>query len=168
MNIRSTRASRPGLGRTAAVLIGACAAYQAGLGAYFVVFRPSLLPEDLHFLGASAARVSRDLPELERWLDLVFTVLGGQMAALGCLLGVSAVRLMRRRAIDQWELALVGCAGLLSVGLMSAVNFALESDFRWLLILPVLAWAVGLALAARSVHAKPAATREHERAGRSE
>ena len=43
---------------------------------------------------------------------------------------------------------LLGLAGLMSVAGMSAVNFALGSDFRWLLILPVLAWALGLALAA--------------------
>jgi len=135
------------------------------VGAYFVAFRPSLLPEDLHFLGTSAAEVGLDQPQLERWLDFVFMVLGGQMAAVGCLLGVSAVHLMRGRTVGGFELVQIGLAGLLSVALMSAVNFALESDFRWLLILPVLAWAVGLALAAIGGDAAPAETKEHDRAG---
>ena len=35
-------------------------------------------------------------------------------------------------------------AGDLTLVLMSAVNFALHSDFRWLLALPPLAWAAAL------------------------
>lgn len=36
-------------------------------------------------------------------------------------------------------------SGTLTVGLMSATNFALHSDFRWVLLLPVLVWLAGLA-----------------------
>lgn len=46
-----------------------------------------------------------------------------------------------------YELVLLGLVGLMSVAARSAVNFALGSDFRWLLVLPVLAWATGVALA---------------------
>lgn len=159
------RASHPWLRRTAAGLIGACAAYQVMLGSYFVAFRPSLLPEDLRFLGATAERLVVDLPRLERWLDLVFAVLGGQMAALGLLLGALSMRLMRRGAIDRIELGLLGGAGVLSLAVMSAVNFALESDFRWLLIFPVLLWAVGVAFAALDVRATPAEAGEPPHAG---
>lgn len=134
--------------RGAAGLIGACAAYQLVLGAYFVVFRPPILPEDLRFLGATAERLVVVLPRLEPWLDLVFAVLGGQMAALGVLLAGFAARLARSRAMDGHELVLLGLAGLLSVASMSAANFALESNFRWLLIIPGLAWSTGVALAA--------------------
>ncbi len=150
---------------TAAALIGACAAYQVMLGSYFVAFRPPLLPEDLRFLGTTAERLVVDLPRLERWLDLVFAVLGGQMAALGLLLGAFSMRWMRRRAIDRLELGLLGGAGILSVAMMSAVNFALESDFRWLLVFPVLAWAMGVALAALEIAAAPAEAGEHPHAG---
>ena len=125
-----------------------CAAYQLVLGAYFVAFRPPLLPEDLRFLGATAERLVVVLPRLERWLDLVFAVLGGQMAAVGVLLAGLAARLARSRAMDGHELVLLGLAGVLSVASMSAANFALGSDFRWLLIVPVLAWSMGVALAA--------------------
>lgn len=141
-------AARPRFRRAAAGRIGACAAYQLALGAYFVAFRPPLLPEDLRFLGAPAEQLVVVLPRLERWLDLVFAVLGGQMAAFGVLLAGFALRLARSRALDGRELVLLGLAGILSVALMSSANFALGSTFRWLLVLPVLAWSMGVALAA--------------------
>ncbi len=136
------QASRHGLRRLAAGLIGLCGAYQIGLGIYFIALRPPLLPEDL--------------PRLEPWLHLVFTVLGGQMAAVGALVVAAAHRLASREASDGRELVPVGMAGALSVGLMSAANFALGSDFRWLLILPAAIWALGLILAVRS---RPGAAR---------
>ncbi len=148
MSSLGARVPRHWLRRAAAALIGGCAAYQLMLGAYFVAFRPPLLPEDLRFLGTSAMRHVVDLARLERWLDLVFMVLGGQMAALGVLLAAFAVRLARRRSWDRSEPILLGIVGVLSVALMSAVNFALGSNFRWLLILPVLAWSIGVVLAA--------------------
>ena len=149
----------------AAGLIGACAAYQLGLGAYFVAFRPPLLPEDLRFLGATAERLAVVLPRLESWLDLVFAVLGGQMAAVGVLLGGFAVRLAHNRSISGYELVFPSLAGLLSVASMSAVNFALESDFRWLLTMPVAAWAAGVVFAAFGSAAARARTGEglHDR-----
>lgn len=138
----------PGYRRVAAGLIGAVAAYQLVLGGYFLAFRPPVLPEDLRFLGATAERLVVVLPRLEGWLNLVFAVLGGQMAALGMLLAGFAVRLDRGRSISGPELVLLGLAGLLSVASMSIANFALESDFRWLLTIPVAVWTAGVALAA--------------------
>jgi hypothetical protein len=132
----------------AAGLIGAWAAYQIGLGAYFAAFRPPLLSEDLRFLGGNASGLLTAPPRLERWLDLVFLVLGGQMAALGLLLAVVALRLSRQEAVDRREVVLLGLAGVMSVAMMCAVNFALGSDFRWVLVFPVLVWAGGLASAA--------------------
>ena len=49
-------------------------------------------------------------------------------------------------------------AGLLTVGLMSAMNFALHSDFRWLLLVPVLLWLGGLVSYLREDAAGTAAT----------
>lgn len=144
--------------RVAAIAIGACAAYQLGLGAYFVGFRPPLLPEDLRFLGRPAGELGAVLPRLERWLDLVFLVLGGQMAALGLLLIGIALRLAQGRVKRAREVLLLGAAGLLSVAVMSAANFALGSDFRWLLVLPVLVWLVGVTSAGLAAVARaPAA-----------
>jgi hypothetical protein len=79
-------------------------------------------------------------------LHLVFTVLGGQMAAVGVLVIGASVRLGHRKA-SRSELALLAVAGTLSVGTMAAVNFALGSDFRWLLILPAGLWLLSLVLA---------------------
>ena len=42
-----------------------------------------------------------------------------------------------------WVVAL---SGGLTVGLMSATNFALHSDFKWLLLGPALIWLAGLAV----------------------
>jgi hypothetical protein len=39
--------------------------------------------------------------------------------------------------------------GALSVGLMSAVNFALGSDFRWLLAVPAAVWLAAVLLYVR-------------------
>lgn len=83
-------------------------------------------------------------------MHLVFTVLGGQMAAVGALVVAAALRLASRDVSAGRELVLLGMAGALSVGLMSAVNFALGSNFRWLLILPAGIWILGLLLALRS------------------
>lgn len=151
--------------RAAVGLIGAWAAYQMGLGAYFGVFRPPLLPEDLRFLGENTPGLMVEPPRLERWLDLVFLVLGGQMAALGMLLAVVALRLSRQEVVDWREVVLLGLAGSLSVAVMCAVNFALGSDFRWVLIFPVLVWSGGLtsaALACSSRRADPGEA-QHDR-----
>ena len=142
--------SRHGIRGFVAGLIGLCGAYQIGLGTYFIALRPPLLPEDLRYFGVGRETLREVLPRLEPWLHLVFTVLGGQMAAIGALVVAATLRLGSREASDERELVLLGIAGALSVGLMSAVNFALGSDFRWLLILPAGIWALGLALAVRS------------------
>ena len=129
--------------------MAACAAYQLILGLYFVALRPPLLPEDLRFLATTADRLAVAAPRLEHWLHIVFVVLGGQMAALGVLVAVFALRLARRRPTEGYELILLGVAGGSSVALMAAMNFALGSDFRWFLLIPVLAWSIGVALAAQ-------------------
>ena len=141
---------RRGIRRTAAGLIGVCGVYQAAIGLYFMALRPAMLPEDVRFLGIDVMRLYASLPRLETWLHLVFVVLGGQMAAVGALVVGSSLRIFQAQLRNRHEVAWLGAAGLLSVGTMSAVNFALQSDFRWLLIAPGLAWAVGLVLALAS------------------
>ena len=133
----------------AAWLIGLCTVYQAAVGLYFIALRPALLPEDIRFLEAGVTSL-HVVPRLETWLHLVFFVLGGQMAAVGALVVGSSLRIFHARGRNRGELAWLGAAGLLSVGTMAGVNFALQSDFRWLLIAPGVAWSVGLALALAS------------------
>jgi hypothetical protein len=96
-----------------------------------------LLPEDLRFLALGADQTP---PRLPVWLDLVFLVLGGQMAAVGALTGALALRVRTVRPSTA-DLMLTAFAGATSAGMMSAVNFALGSDFRWALVGPVLLWA---------------------------
>jgi hypothetical protein len=88
-------------------------------------------------------------PALAGWLHLVFAVLSGQMAAVGLLLIPFAARLWRGARLS--GLAVIGLAGAgcASVGLMSAVNFTLGSDFRWTLIAPAALWLAATALAWR-------------------
>ncbi len=38
----------------------------------------------------------------------------------------------------------LGCVGLLTVVTMSWTNFMLDSDFKWLLFAPAVAWLLGL------------------------
>ena len=125
-------------------MLTGCGAWLVGLGLYFMVLRPPLLPEDPRFMGATLAQIRADVPGLELWLKKVFTVMGGFMAGAGVLTVFVAATSMRSRLKGApWVVAL---SGALTVGLMSATNFALHSDFRWLLLVPALVWLAGLAV----------------------
>jgi hypothetical protein len=109
-----------------------------GLGAYFIVLRPAFLPEDARYVGAPLSAMEASAPAIARWLRRVFLVAGGFMVGTGLLTTFIAgsAQLWRAQSTG-WALALAGGP----VVLMSAVNFDLGSDFRWLLVLPVLLWA---------------------------
>ena len=124
-------------------MLAGCGVWLIGLGLYFALVRPPLLPEDPRFMGTTLAQIRADVPGLETWLKQVFTVMGGFMAGAGVLTVFLATTTMRLRLRGtSWAMAL---SGALTVGLMSATNFALHSDFRWLLLIPALAWVTGLA-----------------------
>ena len=120
----------------------ACGIWLIGLGGYFILARPPLLPEDLRYLGSDAIQVVALLPRLAPWLQNVFTVMGGFMAGCGVLLILVSVRAVPQR-LQGTGMAL-GCAGALTVATMSWTNFALDSDFKWLLLAPAVAWLLGL------------------------
>lgn len=121
----------------------ACGVWLLGLGAYFMVLRPQLLPEDIRYLGASLPDIQSAVPGLQRWLRRVFAVMGGFMAGAGVLTAFVAARAVPMRAQGTgWALA---AAGLFTVVLMSAVNFLIDSDFKWLLLGPSLLWVSGIA-----------------------
>ena len=126
--------------RVAAALLGAWGLYQMIAGLYFIFIRPGLLPEDLRAAATTLGAVHAAAPRLEAWLDWVFAVMGGQMAASGVLLLGATVGVYRGRRPDRIAIAAYGVAGLLSVTLMSGVNFALGSEFRWFLVMPVILW----------------------------
>ena len=124
-------------------MLAACGVWLVGLGLYFIVLRPPLLPEDPRFIGTTVTHIRAQLPGLEDWLKMVFTVMGGFMAGAGVLTVFVATTAMRSRLKGtSWAIAL---SGALTVGLMSATNFALHSDFRWVLLVPALVWLAGLA-----------------------
>ncbi len=124
-------------------LLAGCGIWLIALGFYFAVMRPPLLPEDPRFMGTTLAQIRADVPGLENWLKRVFTVMGGFMASAGVLTVFLAPTTLRLRpGGTSWAMAL---SGALTVGLMSATNFALHSDFRWVLLLPALVWLAGLA-----------------------
>ena len=123
-------------------MLTACGIWLVGLGLYFIVLRPPLLPEDPRFMGTTLEQIRIAVPGLEGWLQKVFTVMGGFMAGAGVLtVFVASVAMPLRSKGTPWAL---GIAGALTVALMSATNFALQSDFRWLLLLPALVWLAGL------------------------
>ena len=120
----------------------ACGIWLIGLGGYFMLARPPLLPEDLRYLGSSAIQVEVLLPHLASWLRNVFTVMGGFTAGCGILTIVVSVRVVPQCLPGTG--AVLGCAGLLTVATMSWTNFVLDSNFKWLLLAPVVAWMLGL------------------------
>jgi hypothetical protein len=123
-------------------MLTACGVWLVGLGLYFIVLRPPLLPEDPRFMGTTLEQIRISVPGLEAWLRKVFTVMGGFMAGAGVLtVFVATVAMPLRLKGAPWAL---GISGALTVVLMSATNFALHSDFRWLLLLPALVWLAGL------------------------
>ena len=122
----------------------ACGIWLVSLGLYFIFLRPPLLPEDMRFMGSSLAQVRAAVPGLEGWLQRVFIVMGGFMAGTGVLTVFAArVAMPSRLKGTSWAIAM---SGLLTVALMSAINFDLHSDFRWLLLIPALVWLAGFVL----------------------
>jgi hypothetical protein len=73
------------------------------------------------------------------------------MAACGAVSIGGAFSLWRRRRPGWMEVGVYMVAGLLTVVLMSGANFALGSDFRWLLIAPVMLWLVALIRVGRAL-----------------
>ncbi len=120
----------------------ACGVWLIGLGGYFMLARPPLLPEDLRYLGSSPVQVEVLLPNLASWLRNVFTVMGGFMAGCGVLIILVSVRVVPQCL--QGTGAALACVGLLTVATMCWTNFVLDSDFKWLLLAPAVAWLCGL------------------------
>jgi len=119
-----------------------CGLWLIGLGLYFAFSRPALLPEDLRYIGASVQDIQAAAPGIAGWLHRVFTVMGGFIIGTGILsiaVATNASRMRKNVALSVF--ALVGSS---SVGLMSLTNFQLDSDFKWLLLIPPVLWLAGL------------------------
>lgn len=129
--------------RVACWLLTACGVWLVGLGVYYIALRPPLLPQDPRFMGSTLEQLRQAAPGLESWLRIVFTVMGGYMVGCGVLTAFLARSVVTRRVTGSaWAL---GLAGASTVVLMSAMNFVLHSDFRWLLVVPAACWFVAMA-----------------------
>ena len=142
MNTRDMAKGQSVFRRLSKWIFVACGIWLMGLGGYFMFVRPTLLPEDLRYLGSSASQIEVVLPRLGPWLRNVFTVMGGFIAGCGVLIIFVSVRAIPRRI--QGTGTALGCVGLLTVATMSWTNFVLDSDFKWLLLAPAVAWLFGL------------------------
>ena len=127
-----------------AVLLALSGAGLALVGAYFLLLRPALLPEDIRYMGLSDTQLATLRPALELWLSQVFRVMGGYILATGVL----TVALAATAYCGHSWIAFVGAVlgGAASIGLMAVVNFAIESDFKWLLFGMALVWASSLVM----------------------
>lgn len=127
-----------------AVLLALSGAGLALVGAYFLLLRPALLPEDIRYMGLSDNQLATLRPALELWLSQVFRVMGGYILATGVL----TVALAATAYCGHSRIAFVGAVlgGAASIGLMAVVNFAIESDFKWLLFGMALVWASSLVM----------------------
>jgi hypothetical protein len=115
-----------------------------GLGLYFIFLRPSLLPEDLHYMRSTLQNVKENIPGLLNWLQKVFWVMGGYIFTTGLLTVFISLTSFRSRL--RGAFTVVALAGITSIGLMTVVNFMIGSEFKGLLLAFTLPWLIALIL----------------------
>ena len=115
-----------------------------GVGVYFILLRPPLLPEDIRYMDLPEAQLDILRPRLELWLTHVFRVMGGYVLATGVLAVTLAATSFRAHQKGAAIGALIG--GAASIGWMAVVNFMIGSDFKWVLLGMALLWACSLVL----------------------
>ncbi len=108
------------------------------VGLYFMLLRPPLLPEDVRYMALPTAQLDIVRPRLDLWLTHVFRVMGGYILATGVLAVTLAATSFRAHQPGAAIGALVG--GVASIGWMAAVNFMIDSDFKWVLLGLALLW----------------------------
>jgi hypothetical protein len=96
-----------------------------GVGLYFILLRPPLLPEDIRYMAMSVAQIDSVRPRLELWLAHVFQVTGGYVLATGALTITLAATSFRAYHWGAAVGALIG--GAASIGWMAVVNFVIDS-----------------------------------------
>ena len=116
----------------------------AAVGLYFIFLRPPLLPEDIRYMHLSSAQLGVVRLPLEAWLNQVFRVLGGYILATGVLTMTVAATSFRARNRGAALGATLG--GAASIGLMATVNFIIDSNFKWVLLVIAFAWGCSLVL----------------------
>ncbi len=115
-----------------------------GIGLYFIFLRPPLLPEDARYMETTLAEIQATMPGLLRWLQKVFWVMGGYIFTAGLLTIYIAFSSFQARTRGAFPV--IAFAWLSSIGIMNVVNFIIESDFKWLLLVFALPWIAALIL----------------------
>lgn len=93
-------------------------------------------------MGTTLEKIQATFPGLLLWLPRVFWVMGGYMVSAGLLTCYLARTSLRSRTPGAaWVAAF---SGLMSIGLMTVVNFIIDSDFKWLLLAFTAPWVVAL------------------------
>ena len=116
----------------------------AGMGMYFIFLRPPLLPEDLQYMNTTLSVVQNNIFNLSTWLQKVFWVLGGYIFTTGLLAMYVAQTTFHTRT--RGAFIIVALAGITSIGSMTIVNFILQSDFRFVLLVFTIPWLLALIL----------------------
>ena len=129
--------------RIAAGLLAVVGILIMGMGAYFAILRPAFLPEDLRFIGTDAAALTA-APGITSWLRFVFVVLGAYAFTTG--LFTAYIAFIAFRSGRRMPVLLIAVAGLTSLGVMVAVNFAIHSEFKYLLAGLGVLWAISVFL----------------------
>jgi hypothetical protein len=114
------------------------------MGLYFVFLRPPILPEDLRYMGSTLLIIRGNIPDLLNWLQKVFWVMGGYIFTTGLLTVFVSLTSFHKRLGGAFTI--VALAGISSIGMMASVNFIIGSDFRWVLLIFTLPWAIALIL----------------------
>jgi hypothetical protein len=115
-----------------------------GIGLFFILLRPPLLPEDMRFIGLTLEQLQAEQPRMAAWLLHVFRVLGGYAAAAGVLTVTIAATSFRRHDAAAGFGMLI--AGAISIGWMAIVNFLIDSDFKWVLLAIAVLWVASIVL----------------------
>lgn len=114
------------------------------MGLYFSFLRPPLLPEDLRYMSKTLDNIIDSTPELSDWLNKVFWVMGSYIFTTGLLTIYIALTSFRTRQSGAFTITAV--SGVSSIGSMTAINFIIASDFRWILAIFSLIWISALIL----------------------
>ena len=115
-----------------------------GMGLYFIFLRPSLLSEDLTYMGSTMQNVQLNVPGMLSWLQKVFWVMGGYIFTTGLLTVYISLTSFRNRL--RGVFSIVALAGISSIGSMTVINFMIDSDFKWLLFIFTIPWVLALIL----------------------
>jgi hypothetical protein len=114
------------------------------MGVYFIFIRPPLLPEDLRYMKIILPMEQDKMQGLQIWLKKVFWVMGCYIFTTGLLTIFIAFTSFRTRTRGVY--GIVAFSGISSIGAMTVVNFMIDSDFKWILLIFTLPWVIALIL----------------------